>query len=298
MSPGATPPEVRAHAVAQIVDALAPAGARPAAREPLALALADGRIPLELGVLYQRADGLTLDSIDVFDLQDALEWSGTRELAREFPGAAVFGWDRAGYVFFIDAADSLHRGGGVVFAVDKVYLAPHTCVPCAPDLATFLAGTAAGETPWRGVRLLDEQVARLRELLRVRSDRVDTRPPLPGDRLFATVAARGVELTFGLAAFYGVVDGMRFVRTGLVIDGAGTLEPVLSTRRADGTFGAIWFGSVPRGPRLAVSAADWDRPSDLVLQLSDGADPVSAPAYGRLFDTLNGWLASDADNAP
>lgn len=282
----------------QAAGALADPGHHPADRAILAQAMADGSLPVELAALYQIADGLILPGADVWDLPDLLSYAGRSAIARDYPGAAAFGDNRSDKVFVLDAADTMHGGPGAVLAVDSVYTGPESAVLCAPDLARFLELLHQGERPWRGPKLVDVQAAQLAELIARRPDRVDARPPLDPEECARRIARREVAPGAELLAFLAVADGLRFARTGLVIGGAGELVPQPGSRRPDGMPWLIRLGTVPDGPDLVVTAPGGPRPSDLVLQLACGADPMAAPSFGRLLPVLIGWIASDAENAP
>ncbi|PJR10707.1 hypothetical protein [Sinorhizobium meliloti] len=290
--------ETRIANVEAAVKRLAGPAARPAARSQLAMAMADGSVPLELAVLYQVTDGLILNEAEIWDLGDTLGYAGRVAVTREYPLGVAFGWNRSDVVFVLDAGDTMHAGAGSVLAVDSVYTGPESAVHCAPDLGSFLEAVSRGERPWRAARLIDRQAAKLAQLISHYTDRVDARPPLPEATLAAAIASREVSPGAELLAFLGIANGLRFTRTGLEIAGAADLAPVPGIRRPDGAPGAIRVGRVAKGPELIVTAPGWARPSDLVLQLAHGGDPLEAPSFGRLLPVLIGWIGSDAENAP
>lgn len=290
--------EARIARIRKAVQALAGPAPRPADRSALARAMADGSLPVELGALYQITDGLVLPEADVWDLPDLLGFAGRDPIARNYPGGAAFGGNRADRVFVLDAADTMHAGPGAVLSVDSTYPGPESAVLCTPDLARFLDLARAGQTPWRGPKLVDVQAAQLAELIARRPDRVDARAPLPPAERMARIARAEVAPGAELLAFLSIADGLRFARSGLVIAGAAELAPLPGGRLADGRPWLIRIGRVPKGPDLVVTAPGGPRPSDLVLQLAPGGDPQAAPSFGRLLPTLIGWIASDAENAP
>lgn len=272
--------------------------ARPVPRERLLRPMADGLIPPELGAVFQHVDGLSLDECDVWDIADTLAFSGAAAIAREYPGGVVFGWNRADVLLMIDAGDSLHAGAGAIIGLDKIYFEPGTAVVCAPDLAAFLAEAAPGRHPWRGETQMQRQGREFAGLLNMHRDRVDSRPPLTGEEVVAAAARAEVQLTDGLMELYRITGGLRFARSGLLIEGPQGLRPVPGSARADGVPAAIRIGGLPNGPDLVLTVPGGERPSELVLQWRPGTDYRSSPAFGRLFPTLIGWIGSDAENAP
>jgi hypothetical protein len=277
---------------------LAGPAASAAPRGLLSRAMADGRIPLELAALYQISNGLTLDEVDIWDLDDALNYAGLQAVAQEYPGAAAFGWNRSDVVLILDAADTMHCGAGAVLAVDSVYPGPESAVLCAPDLGSFLDAAKAGHRPWRGPRVVDRQAAELARIIAERPSRVDALLPLPEAARTAAIAAREVVPGAELQAYLGIANGLRFTRTGLRIAGAADLSAVPGSARPDGVPGAIRIGRAASGEELVVTVIGSGRPSDLVLQLRPGGDLQAAPSFGRLLPVLIGWIASDAENAP
>lgn len=288
----------RIAAVGAALDGMERRTASPAPRPALAHAMADGRVPPELGALYQASDGLSLDEGEVWDLADMLDFSGRERIAREYPGGAAFGWNRSDVVFVLDAEGSMHAGAGAVLGVDSVYPGPESAVLCAPDLGSFVTGVAAGARPWRAPRLIRQQATQLAELIALRPDRVDARPPLSPDDRAAALAMREVDPGPELRALLEMSDGLRFARSGLTIAGARELSAYPGLRRADGAAAAIRIGRIADGPDLVVTTAGAPRPTDLVLQVRPDTDPLAAPAFGRLLPVLAGWIASDAENAP
>lgn len=277
---------------------LAGAGAQPAPRASLSQAMADGSLPLELAALFQIANGLTLDEADIWDLDDTLDYAGRAAIARDYPGAAAFGWNRSDVVLVLDAADTMHCGPGAILAVDSVYPGPESAVLCAPDLGAFLAAATAGHRPWRGVRIIDQQASDLARLIAARPDRVDALLPMPEQERLATIVRREVVPGAELAAYLSIANGLRFARSGLRIAGAGELSPVPGSLGPDGVPGAILIGRAASGEELIVTTPASRRPSDLVLQRRPGGDLQTAPSFGRLLPVLIGWIASDAENAP
>lgn len=262
----------------------------PVARRDLALAVAMGRITPELAALYGVHDGLMLDQCDIFDVKEMMEHPAQDAIRRAFPGAVMFGWDRSGYLFFVDAQNSMYRGAGAIFAVDKVYIEPATCLLCAPDLASFLEATETGRMPWFGPRLIDEQTKALREAIVQNPDRVDTRPGgIPQDIAQAAEAA-GVHLGRGYIALLQISDGLLFPQSGLTIFGRDQVGPV---RKGD--TGYCRFGTGPNGITLAVTSEATARPADLVLQMS-GEDLGSARALGRVLDVVTHWITEGPDD--
>lgn len=262
----------------------------PAVRRDLALAVAMGRITPQLATLYEVHDGLMLDQCDIFDVKEMMEHPAQSAIRRAFPGAVMFGWDRSGYMFFVDAQNSMYRGAGAIFAVDKVYIEPATCLLCAPDLASFLEATETGRMPWFGPRLIDQQTTALREAIAQHPDRVDTRPGGTPQDIAQAAEAAGVHLGRGYIALLQISDGFLFPQSGVTVFGRDRLGPV---RKGD--TGHCRFGTGPNGITLAITSEATARPADLVLQMS-GEDIASARALGRVLDVVTHWITEGTDD--
>ncbi|MEJ8560064.1 hypothetical protein QTO30_01600 [Yoonia sp. GPGPB17] len=264
----------------------------PVARTDLALALAMGRLTPALAALYGVHDGLMLHAYDVFDLQEAAAHPAQSVVQRAFPGAVLFGWDRSGYVFFVDAQNVLYRGAGAIFAVDKVYVEPSTCVLCAPDLATFLESTETGRPPWYGTRLIDQQITALRDAISAHPSHVDTRPGSTATDITDAAKAASVSPGRGHIALLEVTDGLLLPQAGVTVFGKDELGPVKGDIP-----GYCRFGTGPGSLVLTITNADAARPTDLILK-SFGNDPGSAAAVGPVLDVVTGWIIAGDIHLP
>lgn len=262
----------------------------PVARRDLALAVAMGRITPELAALYEVHDGLMLDQCDIFDVKEMMEHPAQATIGRAFPGAVMFGWDRSGYLFFIDAQNSMYRGAGAVFAVDKVYIEPATCLLCAPDLASFLEATETCRMPWFGPRLIDQQIMALRDAIAQHHHRVDTRPGGTAQEIAQAALTAGVHLGRGHIALLQISDGILLPQSGVTVFGRDQLGPV-----KEGDPRHCRFGKVPGGRTLAITSQGTARPADLVL-LKASDDLASARALGRVLDVVTRWITEGTDD--
>ena len=121
----------------------------PASEEMIQEAKQAGTMPLELEAFYAIRDGSSSWSAEIFDLDEREElFVSPSQFAQEISGAAVFGGDGSGYLFFIDTTNELGRGEGAIFAVDKIYRSPDKCRYCSPDFASFLEAIQQDRTPW------------------------------------------------------------------------------------------------------------------------------------------------------
>lgn len=276
--------------VAAFARAHVPPAQHPVARDTLLPALALGHVSPALAALYSENDGLMLDRLDVFSLQDARQHPAGSALSAAFPGAVLFGWDRSGYLFFEDVKGSMGQGEGAVFAVDKIYVTPGTCILCAPDLAEFLARSIDGRPPWFAPRLIDVQTEALRRALDENSNRVETRPPKSSAEIAAVTGDAGLGIGMGHLAVLRISDGFLFPQSGIEIYGLGDL-------RALPTRGLCRFGEGAAPRSFAITGTQAARPVDMVLDISVAGDTDAAPSLGRVLDVVTAWALGDTGDA-
>lgn len=121
----------------------------PAPAELLASARDRGWLNPSLETLYGLVDGVSFGTGELWNLEDVLDSAWVERCNTAFPGGVVIGGNGSDIVFVVDAADSLGRGPGAVFGVDKVYFEAATAKFCGKNLGTLLSALQADEKPWR-----------------------------------------------------------------------------------------------------------------------------------------------------
>ena len=260
-------------------------------RTTLVSALALGHITPALASLFAQQDGLMVSMLDVFDLSEARQHAANPAIQSAFPGAVLFGWDRSGYLFFEDAKNSMDRGAGAIFAVDKIYIGPGTCILCALDLASFLEASVDDRPPWFAPRLIDQQTKALRHALAEHPERVETRPPKSPAEIAEGAQQAGVALGAGHLALLSISDGLLFPATGQEVFGVQDLQALPFD-------GFSRFGTAPSQPLLAITGLGANRPVDLVLEMTVETDAAASPSLGRVLDVVTRWVRGTDEGVP
>lgn len=253
-------------------------------------------LPAAMAVVYARANGLLLQSAEIFDPLDYVDVNGDADLFAEMPNVTFMGGDGMDGFLLFDEQRTLGGDAETIYWSDRSELSPDEARVAAGDLAELLelalAGEALNEGPTVGTRSLEaliETVARHPEDVLAH--------PGYGDPE-AMLAARDlpVSIPFGLIDFYAQYDGLILRPMGVEVFSMSRVKPV-DPATQDGRVGAVWIGNDKSGWRLALTCGGWrGLPANRLIMVRNEADVESAATLGRFTDVLRAWI--DGEGRP
>jgi hypothetical protein len=241
-------------------------------------------IPPPLARVYARADGLTFEQVEVFDLGDYADVNGDETLFAQLPGTVFLGSDLRDGFFLFDPDRTLGETSNAVFWSDRSSLAPDECRLAAADLAGFLSAALDGKLLSDGPEVGTRSLDRLAAAIEANPTKVTAHPGYGSPNAMLAARDLGLPVPFGVIEFYERYDGLFLKDLKLEIAGLKQLEAIEG-------YGALRIGRDAAGRGYAVTTGGWrDLPENRLLTFTSPRDLVTAAPLGRFTDVLRIWI--------
>jgi|GEM_PF-5114969 len=246
------------------------------------------RLTPQLEQVYSEVSELGVGEVEFFEPEIYCDVNNERADFGDLAEMLFFANDKASGFFFIDTLDILGLGAGFVYWTDRGLMGADDVVPCAKDVAAFLADLEAGKKPWLASSLGQRAVERFREAVANAPPELLFRPPVNPDEFSQMREEKGLLIPYLTGEVLWVANGMQLQKGDREIYALAQMKPL-----QDGHL--ILFGFDRTLGYLAVSFNGWNNiPDDRLIAFHNYDNPETGQLLGRVPDVLTFWIEQES----